>query len=108
MIVISIVAFIATLAVIVRSLLFCRISHRQRRDDRAEVARMAAISVVQALGILGVWVIEPWRLDSMSIISSLFMSQTIVVEAYFFHRIDSMIVGRERREGERRAQPARH
>lgn len=102
MLVISILAMLAYVAVIGRCLWFCRISHRQRSDDRAEVARMASIEMIMFLSMAALLVTEPWRLESNNLITSLFMGHTIVISAYFFHRIDSMIRGRERREAERR------
>lgn len=103
MIMISVIAICAYSAVLFRCLAFTRSGHRQRRDDRAEVARMATSVVIILLSMISLWVVEPWKLESNSMVSSLFMAHTIFVSAYFYHRIDTMERGRDRREGDRRS-----
>ncbi len=109
MLTISILAFIMYSFVIGRSFWFCLNGGRFREDDRTEVAFLMMSAIILMIGHIALWVMEPWKMINNSLASSIIVGHSIFMGAYIFHRIGSLIDGRDRRQirerRERRAHP---
>lgn len=108
MLTISILAFTIYSAVIVRCAYFCAIGGKFREDDRTEVAFLFAASLILMAGFGALWLMEPWKLINNSLASSIIVGHSVFMGAYVFHRVGSLINGRDRRQRRERREYRAH
>ena len=108
MLTISILAFLMYSMVIARSVWFCMNGGRFREDDRTEVAFLMASAVILLLGHVALCLMEPWKMINNSLASSIIVGHSIFMGAYIFHRIGSLIDGRDRRQIRERRERRAH
>lgn len=106
MILISLGAFLAYLLVMIRCIAFAIDTTDRRQADNAEVGYILCSSLLFLTSYVCLWVFEPWKLTANSTYSAMFVGFTIFNAAYFFRRVGSLIVGRDRRKGVRRVRRA--
>lgn len=106
MLIVSIIAFIAYTLVVARCGLFLFVGGRFRQDDRTEVGFLLASTVLLMLGHLQLWFAEPWKMVNNSDGSALVVGHSVFIAAYIFHRVGSLMDGRDRRVRDRRRQQA--
>jgi len=104
MLIVSIIAFLAYALVVARCGLFLAVGGRFRQDDRTEVAFLLASTFVLMLGHLQLWYSEPWKLVNNSEGSALVVGHSVFIAGYIFHRVGSLMEGRDRRVRDRRRQ----
>lgn len=102
MLMISVAAALAYGLVIGRCLLFAINGERFRQDDRAEAAFIFTGSLIYVFGHVAVWVYEPWKLINNTGGAAIIVGFTLFTAAYFWHRIGSLMIGRDRRVAHRR------
>ena len=104
MFIVSIIALVAYALVIARCAVFLSLGGRFRQDDHAEIAFLMVSTVLLMLGHIQLWYAEPWKMVNNSDGSALVVGHSVFIAGYIFHRVGSLIVGRDRRVSERRQQ----
>jgi len=104
MFIVSIIALMAYSLVIGRCAVFLTLGGRFRQDDHAEIAFLMVSTVLLMLGHIQLWYAEPWKVINNSDASALVVGHSVFIAGYIFHRVGSLIVGRDRRVSERRQQ----
>nr|WP_288355063.1 hypothetical protein [uncultured Pseudomonas sp.] len=104
MFIVSIIALMAYSLVIARCVVFLSLGGRFRQDDHAEIAFLMVSTVLLMLGHIQLWYAEPWKVINNSDASALVVGHSVFIAGYIFHRVGSLIVGRDRRVSERRQQ----
>lgn len=97
MFILSMVAFAMCGLVLAKGVLFCAHGNQFREDDRAEVGMIMAGSFVFVIVHLSLWVLEPWKVTNNSLSSSGVMAFCVYTSGYFYHRLRSLMDGRDRR-----------
>lgn len=102
MLYVSILAVLGYAVAVGRCIWFCATARDVRVDDRVEVIHTMVGCTIMAIGYVALWVLEPWRLNNTSLASAIVGGQALFFASYVYHRVDSIIRGRNRRLGDRR------
>lgn len=102
MLIVSLLANLAYAMVFARGAVFAIMTTDRRQADNCEVAFIMAGALVYIVTFICLWLFEPWKMTNNSPYSAMFVGSTIFHAAYFFRRLEALIIGRERRKSERR------